>query len=163
MMRIGQVAVAALMLAACSEKASQSPEPSAPAPHSVTAAPTPTEKAALDPAYAGLWQPFDTASNTNLGTLDVQQERLVFSKGLTLRFDAISSQVLAVKQPDGAASVTGPDTLCGKEPVRSVSFQLTRESPSKVLRVSVHDIATGPGPDPDFDLHRCQTFTYVRD
>ncbi|MCX7283428.1 MAG: hypothetical protein NTX28_05165 [Novosphingobium sp.] len=118
---------------------------------------------ALDPAITGLWQPYDNASNARLGTMDVQRDRIVFGKGLTLRFAPATTTLARIAPADGARPVSGADTLCGADPVLSVSFSVKETAPKKVLRVSVHDVATGPGPDPDFDLHRCQTFTYVRD
>ncbi|MFN4134358.1 MAG: hypothetical protein ACK4G2_01795 [Novosphingobium sp.] len=152
--------LAALLLSACN--AAKQPGDHSPAStesHSPAIAPTPVAPA-IDPALLGQWQPYDTQAFKVLGALAVKPDRLDFAKGLQLRIVPASPLLARVDPADGARPVWGKDGLCGAVPVRAVSFILAEP---KVLRISVHDVASGPGPDADFDLHRCQTFTYVRD
>jgi hypothetical protein len=122
-----------------------------------------TVSGAIDPALLGQWQAYDNDAHKVLGTLEIKPGSLAFAKGLTLRIDPVSATLARVNPADGAKPVWGKDGLCGAAPVLSVAFALSDPTKPKELRLSVHDVASGPGPDPDFDLHRCQTFTYVRD
>lgn len=123
----------------------------------------PDERRTIDPVLLGTWKAYDNDAHKVLGTLEVKPDSLIFAKGLTLRIEPHTSMLARVNPVDGAKPVWGKDGLCGAAPVLSVSFALPDPAKPKELRLSVHDVASGPGPDPDFDLHRCQTFTYVRD
>lgn len=163
MMRGACLVVFSLFAASCAQGSKADKSPEASIAQSRSAAPENPVQSSIDPAITGLWQPYDNESNATLGTMDIQRDRIVFGKGPSLRVVPLSSGLVRIEGGDGAKPVSGPDTLCGADPVLSISFVLKETAPKKVLRVSVHDVPTGPGPDPDFDLHRCQTFTYVRD
>lgn len=146
----------AVVLCAAVASGCSGPSPSA----SASATPSAASTVAINPALLGQWEAYDNDSHKVLGTLDIKRDKLIFAKGLTLQIVPVSSSLARVDPADGAKPVWGKDGLCGPVPVLSVSFTLP--SP-KELRLSIHDVASGPGSDPDFDLHRCQTFTFVRD
>lgn len=155
-----EIIALAVLVAGCN-----APAPSATASEAFAEATSAASKTphAINAALLGQWQAYDNDAYKVLGTLDIKPDRLVFAKGLTLRIEPVSPTLARVNPADGAKPVWGKDGLCGAAPVLSVSFALADPAKPKELRLSVHDVASGPGPDPDFDLHRCQTFTYVRD
>lgn len=112
--------------------------------------------------YSGTWRPYDDIAHRDLGTLTIANGRLVFGKGLEWR-TVMAPFGFVIDPTDGAKPMMHGGTLCGDLPVRAVSVMVEPATKGKTIRVSVHDVASGPGSDPDFDLHRCQTFTYVRD
>ncbi|NLR72747.1 hypothetical protein HGI47_17875 [Novosphingobium sp. ERN07] len=160
MRAIAAICALTIMATGCNRPA---PDTSATEAVAKASSAAPDRQQAIAPALLGEWQAYDNDAHKVLGTLELKQDRLVFAKGLTLRIEPVSSTLARVDPADGAKPVWGKDGLCGAAPVLAVSFALPDPAKAKELRLSVYDIASGPGPDPDFDLHRCQTFTFVRD
>lgn len=114
------------------------------------------------PALAGVWQPYDDASSQRLGALTIERATLRFAKGLVVRTVPANGFL----EVESATSLIGSKPIgqvCGDDPPKSASLTQSDHPHPRSLKLSFYDVPTGPGADPDFDLHRCITLTYVRD
>lgn len=110
----------------------------------------------LDTRLLGAWAPYDNASNEQLGEAVIVKDFVRFKKASALGLSPVTGLSAKVGiEPAGG--------LCGDSPVTFVTFQMVEHPRPQSLKIAVYDQQPGPSTDPDFDLHRCQVFTYVRD
>ena len=111
---------------------------------------------ALDPAVLGKWQAYDTASFQHLGDLTVARLELRFAKGLTLAIEPRDGFVVIARSDSASPSP------CGEIAAHSAVLEPASHPAPRSLKLTFFDVPTGPGSDPDFELHRCGSSTYVR-
>lgn len=111
---------------------------------------------ALDEAVLGVWSAYDDVSNEQLGDAFVGKEFIRFDKASLMRLVPVAA--LSADVGIGAEA-----NLCGDKPVMFVTFQVVDHPRPQSLKIAVYDQPPGPAADPNFDPHRCQVFTYVRE
>lgn len=155
------VVIAAASIGSCKQE-SAPPTAVTPASKSPPRALAASADPLSDPALGGVWQPYDDASNLRLGALTVERAALRFAKGLVVRIAPADGffKVESVTPLSGSKPI---GQVCGDDPPKSASLTQSDHPHPRSLKLSFYDVPTGPGADPNFDLHRCITFTYVRE
>lgn len=146
----GALVAAALLLVACHKPAGADRAAASP----VTA--SEPQILALDAAVQGTWAAYDNGSNEQLGDALIGKDFIRFDKSSLMRLVPVTALSADVTTAPAAS-------LCGDRPTLFATFQIVDHPRPQSLKISVYDQPPEPTADPDFDPHRCQVFTYVRD
>ncbi len=110
--------------------------------------------------WIGRWRSYSDYAFQHLGDLSIRPGAFVFAKAGTLKVETKEGyyRVIGVV----ARRAGGFADVCGDAPPRSAALVAVHAPEKDMLRINFYDTTTGPGPNPDFDPHRCGYVVYTK-
>lgn len=114
----------------------------------------------MNAALTHSWAPYSDSAYRDLGSLTITEDAIIFSKGLKFSYQNKGTYLL-LSAPQGKKKRLAKSFCATPLPLSaSIAIDPQAEIGNK-LTISFYDTKDGPGPDRNFDLHRCTQFVFV--